>query len=86
MGSSGNRKKSKGQVASDGCFSVYFRPQRQQFAVKTEFAYHSLFKMLLENAETEYSPARCLSSSINNSYGGAYMLLSPSRIIKINQF
>ncbi|KAI5329489.1 PREDICTED: auxin-responsive [Prunus dulcis] len=129
----GNRKKSKGQVAPNGCFSVYVGPQRQRFAVKTEFANHPLFKMLLEDAENEYgynwegpillpcdvdlfvkvlaemecsekdvgtpncgfvnygslilrSPARHLSSSINNGYGGAYRLLSPSRMLKINQF
>ncbi|KAM2228154.1 hypothetical protein ACFX1S_015322 [Malus domestica] len=51
---SSNTRKSKGQVAPDGCFSVYVGPHRQRFAVKTEFANHPLFKMLLDDAEMEY--------------------------------
>ncbi|OMO93828.1 Auxin responsive SAUR protein [Corchorus olitorius] len=50
-----NKKgKKKRQVAPEGCFSVYVGPQRQKFVVKTEFANHPLFKMLLEDAEDEY--------------------------------
>ncbi|PQM43172.1 hypothetical protein Pyn_35224 [Prunus yedoensis var. nudiflora] len=54
QGNSDNRKKTKGQVASDGFFSVYVRPQRQQFTVKTEFVNHPLLKMLLEDVEMEH--------------------------------
>ncbi|EOY22561.1 Calmodulin binding protein, putative [Theobroma cacao] len=46
--------KKRRQVAPEGCFSVYVGPQRQRFVVKTEFANHPLFKMLLEDAELEY--------------------------------
>ncbi|KAF5476517.1 hypothetical protein F2P56_003264 [Juglans regia] len=42
------------QVAPEGCFSVYVGPQRQRFVVKTKFANHPLFVMLLEEAELEY--------------------------------
>ncbi|XP_068305183.1 auxin-responsive protein SAUR50-like [Pyrus communis] len=130
---SSTTRKSKGQVAPDGCFSVYVGPQRQRFVVKTEFANHPLFKMLLDDAEMEYgyncdgpillpcdvdlfynvlaemesseeistpncgfvkgygslmlcSPSRRLNSSINDGYGGAYRLLSPLKMLKINQF
>lgn len=44
----------KRQVAPEGCFSVYVGPQRQRFVIKTEYANHPLFKMLLEEAESEY--------------------------------
>ncbi|PKI66860.1 hypothetical protein CRG98_012726 [Punica granatum] len=37
-----------------GCFSVYVGPDKQRFAIKKEFANHPLFKMLLEDAESEY--------------------------------
>ncbi|XWS60229.1 hypothetical protein CRYUN_Cryun07bG0017900 [Craigia yunnanensis] len=49
-----DKRKNKRQVASEGCFSVYVGPQRQRFVIKTEFANHPLFKMLLEDAELEY--------------------------------
>lgn len=42
------------QVAPNGCFSVYVGAERQRFVIKTEFANHPLFKMLLEDAELEY--------------------------------
>ncbi|GFS33965.1 hypothetical protein Acr_00g0031490 [Actinidia rufa] len=42
------------RVAPDGCFSVYVGPQKQRFVIKTEYANHPLFKMLLEEAELEY--------------------------------
>lgn len=44
----------KHRVAPEGCFSVYVGPQKQRFVVKTEYANHPLFKMLLEEAELEY--------------------------------
>ncbi|KAJ7945587.1 Auxin-responsive protein [Quillaja saponaria] len=44
----------KGRVAPEGCFSVYVGPEKQRFVIKTEYANHPLFKMLLEEAESEY--------------------------------
>ncbi|XP_047170651.1 auxin-responsive protein SAUR36 [Vigna umbellata] len=41
-------------VAPEGCFSVYVGPQMQRFVIKTEYANHPLFKILLEEAESEY--------------------------------
>ncbi|KAL3617577.1 hypothetical protein CASFOL_037898 [Castilleja foliolosa] len=38
----------------NGCFSVYVGPEKQRFVIKTEWANHPLFKMLLEDAELEY--------------------------------
>ncbi|OAY34259.1 protein SMALL AUXIN UP-REGULATED RNA 10 [Manihot esculenta] len=46
--------KKKKQVAPEGCFSVYVGPQKQRFVIKTEYANHPLFKILLEEAESEY--------------------------------
>ncbi|KAI4384235.1 hypothetical protein MLD38_002416 [Melastoma candidum] len=37
-----------------GCFSVYVGPDKQRFAVRAESANHPLFRMLLEEAESEY--------------------------------
>lgn len=48
-----SKKKSR-EVAPEGCFSVYVGPQRKRFVVKTEFANHPLFKILLEEAESEF--------------------------------
>ncbi|KAH7516766.1 auxin-responsive protein SAUR40 [Ziziphus jujuba] len=48
------KREKKGRVAPDGCFSVYVGPQKQRFVVKTEYANHPLFKMLLEEAESEF--------------------------------
>ncbi|KAL7139631.1 hypothetical protein ABFS83_09G066000 [Erythranthe nasuta] len=42
------------KVAPTGCFTVYVGPEKRRFAIKTEFANHPLFKMLLEDAELEY--------------------------------
>ncbi|GLT86736.1 hypothetical protein SLE2022_048550 [Rubroshorea leprosula] len=43
------------RVATEkGCFSVYVGPEKQRFVIKTEYVNHSLFKVLLEEAETEY--------------------------------
>ncbi|XWS39353.1 hypothetical protein CRYUN_Cryun18bG0045800 [Craigia yunnanensis] len=36
------------------CFSVYVGAQKQRFVIKTEYANHPLFKILLEEAESEY--------------------------------
>lgn len=44
----------KRRVAPEGCFSVYVGPQKQKFVIKTEYANHPLFQMLLEEAESEY--------------------------------
>ncbi|OAY32298.1 auxin-responsive protein SAUR36 [Manihot esculenta] len=44
----------KRQVAPEGCFSVYVGAQKQRFVIKTEYANHPLFKILLEEAESEY--------------------------------
>ncbi|KAI3688647.1 hypothetical protein L2E82_46378 [Cichorium intybus] len=46
--------KSKKKVAPEGFFPVYVGPEKQWFAVKTKYANHPLFRMLLEDAETEY--------------------------------
>jgi len=45
---------SKSRVAPEGCFSVYVGPDKQRFVIKTKYANHPLFKMLLEDAEVEY--------------------------------
>ncbi|XVF08654.1 hypothetical protein REPUB_Repub07fG0021200 [Reevesia pubescens] len=50
----GKNKGQDRQVAPEGYFYVYVGPQRQRFVIKTEFANHPLFKMLLEEAELEY--------------------------------
>ncbi|KAG8365841.1 hypothetical protein BUALT_Bualt17G0013800 [Buddleja alternifolia] len=49
----GSRKRWS-QVAPEGCFSVYVGTDRQRFVIKTEYVNHPLFKMLLEEAESEY--------------------------------
>ncbi|KAJ4728834.1 Auxin-responsive protein [Melia azedarach] len=126
----------KCRVAPEGCFSVYVGPQKQRFVIKTEFANHPLFKMLLEDAESEYgyeiqgpitlpcevdlfynvlaeiesnngddqidpgcsfakgysplilcSPVRRSNHRVHSYKGyGAYRLLSPSRMLKMNGF
>ncbi|CAN6472480.1 unnamed protein product [Victoria cruziana] len=50
----GGRERSKRRVAPEGCFSVYVGPDKKRFVVKTEHANHPLFRMLLEEAESEY--------------------------------
>ncbi|KAL6973007.1 hypothetical protein U1Q18_027181 [Sarracenia purpurea var. burkii] len=42
------------RVAPGGCFSVYVGPERQRFVMMAKRANHPLFRMLLEEAETEY--------------------------------
>lgn len=37
-----------------GCFSVYVGPEKQRFVIRTECVNHPLFKMLLEEAESEF--------------------------------
>ncbi|MBA0563188.1 hypothetical protein Golob_008186 [Gossypium lobatum] len=44
----------KNRVAPEGCFTVYVGHQKQRFVIKTEYANHPLFKILLEEAESEY--------------------------------
>lgn len=41
-------------VTPNGCFSVYVGAEKQRFVMKAKYANHPLFKMLLEDAETEY--------------------------------
>ena len=48
------KRSRKRRVTPEGCFSVYVGPQKQKFVIKTEYANHPLFKMLLEEAESEY--------------------------------
>lgn len=132
-----NNNNKRCQIAPEGCFSVYVGPQRQRFVIKTEFANHPLFKILLEDAESEYgyenqgpimlpcdvdlfykvlaemestgdedddhdiakkgycsplilcsSPTRRTNHKISGKDcgAGAYRLLSPSRLLKMNGF
>ncbi|KAK4414118.1 hypothetical protein Salat_2824600 [Sesamum alatum] len=46
--------RSKRPPTPNGCFSVHVGPEKQRFVIRTEFANHPLFKMLLEDAEIEY--------------------------------
>ncbi|KAL6969227.1 hypothetical protein U1Q18_028952 [Sarracenia purpurea var. burkii] len=48
------KRAKKRRLAPEGCFSVYVGPQKQRFVIRTEYANHPLFKMLLEEAESEY--------------------------------
>ena len=47
------KTKSK-KKAPEGFFPVCVGPEKQRFAVKTKYASHPLFAMLLEDAEMEY--------------------------------
>ncbi|KAI4343425.1 hypothetical protein L6164_010773 [Bauhinia variegata] len=47
-------KRGRRKVAPQGCFSVYVGPEKQRFVIKTEYANHPLFRILLEEAELEY--------------------------------
>lgn len=100
----------KRRVAPEGCFSVYVGPQKQKFVIKTEYANHPLFKMLLEEAESEYGydnqgplvlpcnvdifqkvllemeDANEIRKGCGCKRYGSYQLLSPSRMVAINQF
>lgn len=42
------------RVAPEGCFSVYVGPKKQRFVIRTQCLKHPLFKVLLEEAESEY--------------------------------
>ncbi|XP_071694374.1 uncharacterized protein [Rutidosis leptorrhynchoides] len=44
----------KKKVTPVGFFPVYVGPEKQWFAVKTKYANHPLFRMLLDDAEIEY--------------------------------
>ncbi|KAI3499611.1 hypothetical protein L1887_35414 [Cichorium endivia] len=44
----------KKKMAPEGFFPVCVGPDKQKFAVKTKYASHPLFTVLLEDAETEY--------------------------------
>ncbi|KAE8663928.1 putative Atrazine chlorohydrolase [Hibiscus syriacus] len=48
------RRTRRSRVTPEGCFTVYVGPQKQRFVIKTEYANHPLFKILLEEAESEY--------------------------------
>ncbi|KAK4357662.1 hypothetical protein RND71_023272 [Anisodus tanguticus] len=50
--STGTRKKFP--VVREGCFSVYVGPERQRFVIRTKYLNHPLFRMLLEEAESEF--------------------------------
>ncbi|XP_045796447.1 auxin-responsive protein SAUR71-like [Trifolium pratense] len=105
--------KKGGVVAPEGCFSVYVGPQMQRFVIKTEYANHPLFKMLLEEAESEYgyscqgplalpcnvdvfykvlmemdseAPPPPHGCAFGNRSRSSYHLLSPSRMIVLNNF
>lgn len=106
------KRQRKRRVAPEGCFSVYVGPQKQRFVIKTEYVNHPLFKMLLEEAESEYGfnsegplvlPCKvevfykvllamaAENDEIHQGCGfplshNSYRLLSPSRMIAINQF
>ena len=41
------------KMAPRGCFFVYVGPEKQRFVIKTKYVNHPLFKVLLEEAETE---------------------------------
>lgn len=42
------------QVPPQGCLWVYVGPYRERFLLKIEFANHPMFKILLDEAESEY--------------------------------
>ncbi|XP_004491682.1 protein SMALL AUXIN UP-REGULATED RNA 54-like [Cicer arietinum] len=106
-------KKLGSVVVPQGYFCVYVGPQMQKFVIKTEYCNHPLFKILLEEAETEYGyssqgplalPCNVdvfykvlmeMDSEVMNSRQGcafrgnyrsrsSYHLLSPSRILALN--
>ncbi|MCD7455969.1 hypothetical protein HAX54_030302 [Datura stramonium] len=47
-------KKLRFRLTARGCFSVYVGPEKQRFVIRTECVNHPLFKMLLEEAESEF--------------------------------
>ncbi|XP_042051249.1 auxin-responsive protein SAUR50-like [Salvia splendens] len=42
------------EVAPVGCFPIYVGPGKERFVIKTEHVNHRLFKILLDEAESEY--------------------------------
>ncbi|XP_010523232.1 PREDICTED: uncharacterized protein LOC104801612 [Tarenaya hassleriana] len=50
----GERRRWRRVRAPGGCFTVYVGPQRQRFVVRTEYANHPLFRVLLDEAESEF--------------------------------
>lgn len=48
------KERMKKEIAPEGYFPVCVGPGKQRFAVKTKYASHPLFAMLLEDAEKEY--------------------------------
>ncbi|GJV01824.1 small auxin-up RNA [Tanacetum coccineum] len=54
FGKGGVSGMSKNKLAPEGCFPVYVGLEKQRFNIKTKYANHPLFTMLLEDAETEY--------------------------------
>ncbi|KAK4377123.1 hypothetical protein RND71_003419 [Anisodus tanguticus] len=42
------------RVVPEGCFSVYVGSERQRFVIRTKYLNHPLFRMLLEEAESEF--------------------------------
>lgn len=100
-------------AAEKGCFSVYVGLEKQRFVIKTEYANHPLFQILLEEAESEYGfnasgrlelPCKvdlfCKVLLAIEDGGddedlrqlgcgfrkGAYRILSPPRMIVMNEF
>ncbi|XP_076889716.1 auxin-responsive protein SAUR71-like [Bidens hawaiensis] len=49
-----NGKELKKKITPEGFFPVCVGPEKLRFAIKTKYANHPLFSMLLEDAETEY--------------------------------
>ncbi|KAF7136419.1 hypothetical protein RHSIM_Rhsim08G0192900 [Rhododendron simsii] len=49
-----SKSRQNDRASPEGCFSVYVGPEKQRFVIKTKYANHPLFKMLLEDAEEEY--------------------------------
>ncbi|KAJ8772501.1 hypothetical protein K2173_027678 [Erythroxylum novogranatense] len=120
-----NDNKKSIKLTPEGCFSVYVGPQKQRFVMKTKYASHPLFRMLLEDAEMEYgynsqgplllpcdvdlfykvlseidngdevvsgcsplamfSPRRSSLELINSERYGAYRILPPSPMLKLNE-
>nr|GEV89414.1 small auxin-up RNA [Tanacetum cinerariifolium] len=50
---SGNEMNKK-NIAPVGFFPVYVGPEKQRFTIKTKYASHPLFSLLLEDAESEF--------------------------------
>ncbi|XP_066365169.1 auxin-responsive protein SAUR65-like [Miscanthus floridulus] len=55
IGTAGRARSTSPAVA--GCFPVYVGPERVRFVVRAEYASHTLFRRLLDDAEREYGHA-----------------------------